>query len=170
MGILKIRVWPDEVLKKKAKEVTEIGGEIVKLSQDMLETMYNSRGIGLAATQVGVLKRIIVIDTNYPEDQKNPLILINPVIVESEGEEIMEEGCLSLPGITTEVKRAYRILVKGFDLDGRELEIEATGLNARVIQHEIDHLNGKLFIDRIGKVRRELLKKKLKKLKREEGE
>ncbi len=167
MSKLRIRIWPDPILKRRAEEIREIDGEIVELSNSMIETMYYAKGIGLAAPQVGVSKRLIVFDTEYPEGDKNPFILINPVIVKKEGEEIMEEGCLSLPGLRTEVKRAYRILVKGYDINGREIEIEAEGLNARVIQHEIDHLEGKVFIDRVNKVRRELLKKRYRELLRE---
>lgn len=167
MSKLKIRIWPDPILKKRAEEIREVDGEIYELSNNMIETMYTAKGIGLAAPQVGISKRLIVVDTDYPEGDKNPFILINPVILEREGEEIMEEGCLSLPGLRTEVKRAYKILVKGYDINGREIEIEAEGLKARVIQHEIDHLDGKVFIDRVNKVRRELLKKRYKELLRE---
>lgn len=158
---LKIRIWPDPVLRKKSEEIKNINGTIAKLSNEMIETMYMAKGIGLAGNQVGLTKRIIVFDVDYPEGKKNPQVLINPVIIESIGEDTMEEGCLSLPGLRATVKRASKVLVKGIDLNGKEVEIEAEGLLARVLQHEIDHLEGKVFIDRLSRVRREILKKKL---------
>ena len=123
--------------------------------------MYEAHGIGLAAPQVGYSIRVIVFDIEHPEGEKNPQVLINPVILEAEGEEVMEEGCLSVPGIRAEVKRKAKVLVKGYNLDEKEVIIEADGLLARVIQHEVDHLDGILFFDRISRIRREMIKKKL---------
>ena len=161
MGILEIKTFPDEVLKRKAEEVKDINAEIAKLAEDMLETMYSAPGIGLAAPQVGRSLRVIVFDISHKEGEKRPYILINPVITAAEGLEVMEEGCLSIPGVYAHVKRAARVEVKGYDLDGREVTLQAEGLLARVIQHEVDHLDGVLFIDRLSRIRREMIKKKL---------
>ena len=161
MGILEIRTFPDEVLKRKAEEVKDINAEIAKLAEDMLDTMYSAPGIGLAAPQVGRSLRVIVFDISHKEGEKRPYILINPVITAAEGSEVMEEGCLSIPGVYAHVKRAARVEVKGYDLDGREVTLQAEGLLARVIQHEVDHLDGVLFIDRLSRIRREIIKKKL---------
>ncbi len=160
MAILQIRKYPDRVLSTKASEVEDIGGEIVDLANSMLETMYKAPGIGLAAPQVGRSIRLIVFDIGHTEGEPEPHIVVNPVITASEGEDIQEEGCLSLPGIYASVKRAYAVELKGYDLEGREITMQAEGLLARVIQHEVDHLDGKLFVDRMSKVRRNLLLKR----------
>ena len=166
MAILEIKKYPDEVLKKKADHVRSINGDLRKLIDDMIETMYNARGIGLAAPQVGVLKRIIVLDTNLIENQRSPVVLINPEIVSSEGETISEEGCLSIPGFITKIKRKEKIFVKALDRNGKQIEIEGTGLLARALQHEIDHLDGILIIDRISPLKRELFRRKYLKKKK----
>jgi peptide deformylase len=166
---LEIRIYPDEVLKKKAETVTDFNDELKELVNQMLETMYEKKGVGLAANQVGILKKVAVIDLDSGKENqgKNPIILINPEIVKAEGEEIAEEGCLSLPGLYKKVKRAYYVKVKAQNLDGEEFEIEGEGLLARALQHEIDHLNGIVFIDRLSPLQRRLALEKYKKLKRE---
>lgn len=161
MAVLEIKRYPERVLKERASSVLNIDREILKLIDDMIETMYAAPGIGLAAPQVGVSKRIIVIDVSVKEGEKTPLIvLINPEIVSTEGEIDSEEGCLSLPGYTTTVKRAEGVVVKGFNRDGKEIKVEGEGLLSRALQHEIDHLNGILLIDRISKIKREFFKKR----------
>jgi len=164
-----IRIYPDEVLKKKAETVVEFNEEIRNLVNDMFETMYKRGGVGLAANQVGVLKRVVVIDLNSGKENqgKEKIVLINPEIVALEGEEIKEEGCLSLPGLYRKVKRAAFVKVKAQNLDGEEFTIEGEGLLARALQHEIDHLNGIVFIDRLSPLQRRLALEKFKKLKRQ---
>jgi len=164
MEILQVKVYPAPVLRGRAEEVKEIGEETKSLVENMSETMYTYKGIGLAAPQVGIPQRVITFDVG-----EGLVSLINPLILEEEGEEVFEEGCLSLPGIRTDVKRAKRILVKGMDLDGNERELEVSGLLARVILHEVDHLNGTLIIDRVSTIRRRLLEGKIRKL-RKKGE
>lgn len=164
MALLEIKRYPERVLKERASSVLNIDREILKLIDDMIETMYAAPGIGLAAPQVGVSKRIIVIDVSVKEGEKTPLIvLVNPEIVNTEGEIDSEEGCLSLPGYITTVKRAERVIVKGLNRDGKEIKIEGEGLLSRALQHEIDHLNGILLIDRISRIKREFFKKRYKK-------
>ncbi|MFN3395369.1 MAG: peptide deformylase [Thermodesulfovibrionales bacterium] len=164
MAILEIKKYPEKVLMEKAASVPEIDRDIQRLIDDMIETMYAAPGIGLAAPQVGVSKRIIVIDVSVKEGEKTPLIvLINPEIISTEGEIDSEEGCLSLPGYITTVKRAERVVVKGLNRDGEEIKIEGEGLLSRALQHEIDHLNGILLIDRISRIKREFFKKRYKK-------
>lgn len=166
MFILDILKYPDPFLKTKAKPVTKVDDETKKLIGDMIETMYAARGIGLAATQVGVNKRVAVLDVPDCEDYqkgKNLFAIINPEIVSHEGEIKYEEGCLSVPGFTAEVKRFSGIVVAGLDKDGNAIEINAGGLLAIALQHEIDHLNGVLFIDRLSKLKREMIKRKIKK-------
>lgn len=166
MAILEIKKYPDETLKKKSQDVTDINDELQKLINDMVETMYNARGIGLAAPQIGVLKRIIVVDTNLTEKGHSPVILINPEIVSSEGEILSEEGCLSIPGFITKLKRNEKVFVKALDKNGKQIEIEGTGLLARALQHEVDHLNGILIIDRISPLKKELFRRKYLKKKK----
>mgnify|MGYP001614474977 CR=1 FL=1 len=166
MFILDILKYPDPLLKTKAKPVTKVDDETKKLIGDMIETMYAARGIGLAATQVGMNKRVAVLDVPDCEDYqkgKNLLAIINPEIVSYEGEIKYEEGCLSIPGFTAEVKRFSSVVVTALDKDGNALEIDAEGLLAIALQHEIDHLNGMLFIDRLSKLKREMIKRKIKK-------
>ena len=134
------------------------------MAEDMAETMYAAPGVGLAAPQVGVSERLIVLDVRNREGTKRLITLINPVIIEAEGRVVEEEGCLSLPGITENVPRAERVLVKGHDLDEREQEIEAEGILAVALQHEIDHLEGILFIDRISRLKRGIIQRKMRKL------
>lgn len=154
MGLLRIRQYGDPVLTKKATEVTEIDGKFVKLCQDMFDTMYDAPGIGLAGPQVGVLKRFFVYDFDGEPD-----VIINPEIVESDGEWTFAEGCLSIPGPHLEVVRPKTILLRCVNLDGDEIEFEADELHARVIQHETDHLDGVLFLDHLSpKMRQQALK------------
>jgi peptide deformylase len=144
MAIREIRKKGDEILRKKCKPVTEVNKKVRDLLDDMLDTMYEADGVGLAAPQVGILKRIVVIDVG-----EGPVELINPEILEETGEQIRVEGCLSVPGIYGEVKRPECLLVKALDRDGKEQRIEATGMLAIAMCHEIDHLDGILFEDRV---------------------
>lgn len=166
MAVLEIRKYPDEILKKKASEITDIDGNVQKLIDDMIETMYKSNGIGLAAPQVGVSKRLIIVDISPREENNSLIVMINPQIVSKEGEVLSEEGCLSLPGFITRLKRSEKIFVKGIDRKGKDIEIETNGLLGRAIQHEIDHLDGILLIDRISPLKRELFRKKYQKIKK----
>ena len=135
---------PDPVLRERAKEVTKFNSNLHKLLTDMAETMYDAEGVGLAAPQVGILKRVIVVDVG---DERGLIEMVNPEIAESSGEQLGPEGCLSIPGISGDVKRANRIVVKGQDRNGEPFQVEAEGFLARAFQHEIDHLNGVLFTD-----------------------
>jgi peptide deformylase len=162
LSVLTILEFPDERLRKKAAEVQVVDGKIKKLVDDMLETMYLAKGIGLAATQVNVHQRIVVIDVS--EEKDNPLCLINPEIIAKDGVEESEEGCLSVPGFFEIVKRAEHIKVKALDKEGKPFEMEADALLAVCIQHELDHLEGKLFVDYISSLKRQRIKKKLEKL------
>lgn len=161
MAILEIRKFPDEVLKRKALPVEEINGRLQSLIDDMIETMYAAPGIGLAAPQVGVSRRLIVVDIGYKDGKSSLLTIINPELILSEKIIDSEEGCLSLPGHILNIKRSARVVVKGMDRHGNPLEIEAEGLLARALQHEIDHLDGILILDRLGPFRKELLKKQI---------
>ncbi|SFM65363.1 peptide deformylase [Thermodesulforhabdus norvegica] len=165
MALLRIHTYPDPVLKQTAKPVGSVDSSVRKLINDMAETMYDAPGIGLAATQVGDLRRVIVLDLQKPEVQEGLIALVNPVIVHAEGRTKYEEGCLSVPGYYARVKRYERVRVKGLDPDGKEVVIDADGLLAIVLQHEIDHLDGYLFIDRLGPVARELFLRRWKKSK-----
>jgi len=162
MAILNILHYPDPRLRQKALPVEKVDSETKQFISDMFETMYDAPGIGLAATQADVQKRIIVIDVS--EDKSEPLCFINPVIVEADGEETMEEGCLSVPGIYEKVKRANHIKVRALDREGKEFELEADGIRSTCIQHEMDHLEGKLFVDYLSELKRQRIRKKLEKL------
>jgi peptide deformylase len=163
MAILHICTYPEEILRQPAEPVTDIDEEVVKLVDHMAETMYSAPGIGLAATQVGVAKQVLVADIAARKPESELIVLINPKILAAEGEVIFEEGCLSVPDYQAEVKRHEKITVRGLNLKGEEVEIEAEGLLAIVLQHEIDHLNGMLFIDRLSKLKRDLYKRRLRK-------
>ena len=162
MAILEIKEYGEPVLREKSLPVKEITPEILNLIRDMAETMYTASGVGLAAPQVGVAKRIITIDG----EEEGLIVLVNPMMVKSEGEVIEEEGCLSIPGVYSEVKRSSKVTVKALNESGEPIKITKEGLLARALQHEIDHLEGILFVDRIGKVKRQLLLNKLKKQKK----
>lgn len=168
MALLKILEYPDPRLRTRAEPVAEVDGKVRKLIDDLFETMYRAPGIGLAATQVNVHLRVLVVDTT--EDQSRPLALVNPRIIERSGEGKLEEGCLSVPGIYENVKRADRIRVQALDRNGRLQDFEAQGLLAVCIQHEMDHLEGKLFVDYLSELKRTRIRKKLEKeLKNREG-
>lgn len=166
MPILEILKYPDPFLRTKVTPVSKIDDEIKMLISDMTHTMYFAKGIGLAATQIGVNKKIAVLDVpdseNYQKG-KNLIAIINPEITAHEGEIKYEEGCLSVPGFTADVKRFVNVVVKAIDEDGKDIEIKAGGLFAIALQHEIDHLNGMLFIDRLSRLKRDILKRKIKK-------
>ncbi len=165
MAKLEILTFPDERLRRRAEPVEQVDDGIRQLVDDMLETMYDAPGIGLAAIQVNVPRRVIVIDTSDEKDQ--PLCLINPEILASSGEEEMSEGCLSVPGFFEPVMRAECIKVRALDRDGESFELETDGLLAVCIQHEIDHLDGKLFVDHISSLKRQRIRKKLEKERRQ---
>ncbi len=164
MALLEILHFPDERLRTQATPVEDVNDEVRQLVDDMFETMYDAPGIGLAATQINVHKRIIVIDVSQERNQ--PLVLINPQIIEKDGVEEREEGCLSVPGVYETVQRADHIKVKALDRDGQEFELETGELLAVCIQHEIDHLDGKLFVDYLSSLKRQRIKKKLEKSKK----
>ena len=167
---LQLRYYGDPVLRKKAERVVEVTDTERQFAEQMLMTLVaTGNGIGLAATQVGVLKQLIVVDIGEEDDTEyEPLVLFNPEILSSDGEIVAEEGCLSIPDVTADVKRPERVVVKGLDAHGESVHIEADGLLARVLQHEIDHLNGILFIDRISGLKRRLLGDELQRLQRAE--
>ena len=164
MAILEILKYPDPRLSRIALPVETITDEIVQLVNDMVETMYTAPGVGLAATQVGSLHRIVVLDIDHENPQKNLYKLINPVISQAEGEVVWEEGCLSVVDFTAEVRRAARVEVVALDPNQKELKIQAEGFLAVALQHEIDHLDGKLFIDRISRLKRDLYTRRRKKM------
>jgi len=164
MAKLTILRYPDHRLRRKAEPVEQVDDEIRQLAENMLDTMYEAPGIGLAATQVNVQKRLLVIDVS--EDRSEPRVFINPEILEQSGEEVMEEGCLSVPGIFAEVKRASEIKVRALNEKGESFELETDGLLAVCIQHEIDHLNGKLFVDYLSELKRKMVRKRLEKERR----
>jgi peptide deformylase len=164
MAILPILHYPDPRLRNKALPVAQVDGEIHKLVDDMFETMYAAPGIGLAAPQVDVAKRVIVIDIS--ENRNDPLCLINPEILLSSEVETMEEGCLSVPGIYDDVQRALLIKVRALNRQGQPFEWEGDGLLAVCIQHEIDHLEGKLFVDYLSEMKRTRIRKKMEKVQR----
>jgi peptide deformylase len=161
MTKLVILEYPDPRLRKKAEAVTTVDDALRQLIDDMLETMYAKNGVGLAATQVDVHKRLIVLDVSEARD--SALVLINPEILSADGEGPGEEGCLSLPGIYDKLTRASRIRVRALDRDGRSFEMDAEGLLAVCIQHEIDHLEGKLFVDYLSELKRQLIRRRLEK-------
>jgi peptide deformylase len=172
MAIRRILTYPATVLRDKASDVKNITGDTVAWIDDMVQTMYAAPGLGLAAPQVGLGERIIVLDVGDEEEGdhatgKHLLRIINPVIVESEGDIVWEEGCLSVVDFRAEVNRAARVLVKGYDPEQKEIAIEADGLLAVALQHEIDHLEGKLFIDRLSRLKREMYVRRVKKALRE---
>ena len=168
MSQRKIVIEPDPILRKKSEILEKVDDELRGLLDDMLETMYSAPGIGLAAVQVGILKRVIVIDVSKDKEKKNPFFLINPEIIsKSKNSSTYEEGCLSLPGYFAEIERPAECQVKYIDYFGKKKEIKATGLLSTCIQHEIDHLNGVLFIDYLSKLKRDMIVKKLIKQKKE---
>ena len=164
----KIIIEPDTILRKTSEALEKVDNELRELMDDMLETMYAAPGIGLAAVQIGVLKRLIVIDISKEKEKKNPLFLINPeIIFKSKNTSVYEEGCLSLPGYFAEIERPAECKIKYIGYDGKKKEMTASGLLASCIQHEVDHLNGILFIDYLSKLKKDMIIKKLVKHKKE---
>ena len=160
MAVLSIRKYGDPLLRRRAQPVREVTPELRSLAEDMIDTMYDEAGIGLAAPQVGAAVRMMVVGD---ERGRNPRALVNPVITEQGGAITAEEGCLSIPGIFADVTRAEWVQVEAQDLDGQPVSIRARGFHARVLQHEMDHLDGVLFIDRLDPVTRDLIKRRIKK-------
>ena len=167
MARLPIIEFPDPRLRTVARPVKEVDTRIRQLIDDMFETMYEAPGIGLAATQVDVHERLLVLDVS--EDKSYPMVFINPEVLSAEGSQIYQEGCLSVPGIYADVKRAEKIVVRALDRDGQSFEVSADGLLAVCIQHEMDHLAGKVFVDYLSPLKRELVRKKLAKQRREDA-
>ncbi|MFY9555617.1 MAG: peptide deformylase [Blastocatellia bacterium] len=161
--ILNVVKYGDPILTKRAEEVTEFDEKLNKLINDMFETMYGAPGVGLAAPQVGVLKRLFVMDCSIGKEKKQKVALINPVIETEEGEQIGDEGCLSFPGIFLEVKRPQRVVVRAYDTDGSPMTLDVMDLEARCVSHETDHLDGELFISYLSPLKRDLTKRKIRK-------
>jgi len=168
MAVLEILKYPHPLLKSRSQEIEKIDENIRKLIQDMAETMYDANGVGLAACQVGVCQRAIVLDVSPIDPEKDFMVIINPEIVFEEGEIDHEEGCLSVPDCLEKVKRKEKVRERGASLEGEEVEFDAEGILALALQHEIDHLNGKLILDRISGLKREIYRNKLKKKKEKE--
>ena len=173
MAVLEIVKYPAPVLLTKAAEVVRIDGALQKRIDDMIETLYAVPGLGLAAPQVGDPLRFFVYDLSVqdqePGARKGPLVVINPEIISIEGEEISDEGCLSIPGYFEKVKRAFRVQLKGIDREGKEIRPEGEGLLARLFQHEVDHINGVLMIDRFSSLKKDIFYRKFKKKMKETG-
>jgi peptide deformylase len=163
MAIRDIRIIGDPILTKKAEPVAVVDEETVRLARDMVETVHAAPGVGLAAPQVGVGKRVIVVDLSVGENEDDLHVLVNPEVTAKEGEAVCEEGCLSVPDIREKVARPYWVRVQGLDLEGRPIEVEGEDLLARALCHEIDHLDGVLFVDKLSALKRTLIKKKFKK-------
>jgi peptide deformylase len=169
MAKLPILIFPSPIIRKKSLPITSINGELQRFIDDMVETMYAAPGVGLAAPQVGALKQIIVLDPHDDRKPTRPMTLINPELVAAEGQYVDEEGCLCIPNLKAEVRRFKRVVVKAYDRSEKEIIVEGSGLLARILQHEIDHLNGVLFIDRLSTAKRELVKRRLKRAAKEQG-
>ena len=170
MAMLPIRTFPDPCLSRACRQVEVVDDDLRRLASDMLETMYAAPGVGLAAPQVGSDLRLVVIDCSGKDEDPAPLVLVNPRIIEAEGSLVFEEGCLSVPDFTCDVTRHERVVVEALDAQGRPIRLEGVGLLAVCLQHELDHLEGRLFIDRISPLKRSLYKKRrAKQLKREEA-
>jgi peptide deformylase len=163
MAILEIKTFPDNILLQKANPVDELNGRVQRLIDSMIETMYAAPGLGLAAPQVAVGQQLLVIDVSSKEESMPLIVLVNPEIIGQDGLIDSEEGCLSLPDFRARVRRAKTICVKAVDREGKPIEIEADGLLARAIQHEIDHLNGTLLLDKISSIRKRFFLKKIQK-------
>jgi len=167
MALREIVTDPFPILKETTRPVTEFDDNLKKLVADMVETMYAAPGVGLAANQINIPLQVAVIDIAPKEQKGDPVVLINPKIIKGEGEEVDEEGCLSVTDYTAKVKRFSKIWVEAQNLEGQPLNFEAEGFFARVIQHELDHLNGKIFVDRLSTLKRTMYKKRRKKLQRQ---
>jgi peptide deformylase len=170
MAIKKILTFPNPVLRQKVETVTSFDESLKELATDLAETMYDAPGAGLAANQIGVCLRVVVVDISENKEEKKHLVLVNPEIIDKEGCQIDEEGCLSVIDLTAKVERYRKLLVRAQDLDGKSWEFPAEDFFARVIQHELDHINGILFIDHLSSLKRMLYKKRLKKILREKEE
>jgi peptide deformylase len=168
MAIREILKYPHAVLKKRSLEVDQTDGELKKLIQDMTETMYDAGGVGLAAPQVGISRRVIVVDVSPIDPRQSFFVMINPEIVSQEGDVDHEEGCLSVPDCLEKVKRKEKVRVRGISPEGREIEISGEGILSFALQHEIDHLNGVLILDRVSPLKRDVYRRKVKKEKRKE--
>ena len=168
--VREIIIWPDPILKKKALPVAKVDDSVRALVDDLFETMYAADGVGLAAPQIGVLKDVIVLDTSPRQPEAKPVAMINPVITALEGTIIYSEGCLSIPGEAEEVERAAVATVQYLDVDGKQQTMRAEGLLAIAVQHECDHLQGTVFVDHISTLKRELIRKRMKRLKAERAE
>ena len=162
-----LRYYGDPVLRRKAARVAQVTPEVLELARGMYEVMYAARGVGLAAPQVGVLQRVFVVDLESEEGVRVKRVFVNPVLVAKEGSMIGEEGCLSIPGLYADVKRAAHVAFEALDENGAPFRIEAEGMLARALQHELDHLDGVLFVDRLSIIRRKLLEPKLEKIRQE---
>ncbi len=169
MATRRILTYPDTVLREPAEPVTNIDGKIQEFINDMVDTMYHAPGIGLASNQVGEPCRIIVFDTSGRDEPSDLVVVINPEIIEVDGVVSSDEACLSVIDYSAEVKRAQRVTVQGLDREGNPITLKRDGLGAIVLQHEIDHLNGLLFIDHVSKLKRELYKRRLKKMLKQRG-
>jgi peptide deformylase len=167
--IREILIWPDPALKQTSKPIERVDDSIRALLDDMAETMYAADGVGLAAPQVGVLQRALVIDTSPRQEGQSLLHFVNPEIVKTEGTTVYTEGCLSIPGEAEDVERAAKVWVRARGRDGKPFELECEGLLAIAVQHELDHLQGTLFVDHLSSLKRELIRRRMKKLKAEEA-
>ncbi len=168
MAVLEILKYPHPLLKKRCEKVDRIDGGVKKLIRDMTETLYHANGIGLAACQVGVPRSVIVVDVSPIDPEKDFFAIVNPEVISQEGEIEHEEGCLSVPECSEKVKRSQKVLVRGLSPEGKKIEISGEGILAITLQHEIDHLNGVLILDRISRLKREIYRNKLKKERRKE--
>ncbi|WP_420427761.1 peptide deformylase [Algiphilus sp.] len=168
MALLEILHHPDPRLREKAQTVSDFGQDLQRLIDDMFETMYDAPGVGLAATQVGVALQVAVMDCGADE-QREPRVMINPEIIETDEPEVVDEGCLSVPEVSDRVRRFRRVRLRALDRDGNPYELEADGLLAQCIQHEKDHLDGKLYIDHLSSIKRDRLLKRQRKLRKQEG-
>jgi peptide deformylase len=164
MALMEIVTWPNPILDTPADPVTEFGDDLKRLVSDMFETMYAAPGVGLAAVQVGVAKRLFVMDCSGGKDPDHRVVMINPDVIHVEGEQNGEEGCLSFPGIYTPIERSLRAVVRAHDINGNEFELDDEELAARCMLHETDHCDGIVFLDKMSSLKRELVKRKIKKL------
>ena len=169
MAVLEIMTYPNATLTRRSEEVEKVDGKIKKLISDMVDTMYANEGVGLAAPQVGVSKRVIVVDARPYDPSTSLICMVNPEVVSEGGEVLHEEGCLSVPECVEGIKRREWIKIRGLDERGREIEVEGEGMLAIVLQHEIDHLNGRVILDRMSRIKRDLYKKRLQKAKMKAG-
>lgn len=168
--VREIVIWPDPILKQVASAVERVDDEIRRILDDMAETMYAADGVGLAAPQIAVGKRLVVIDTSPRQPEQKLIRLVNPVIIATDGKTTYTEGCLSVPGEAEEVERAARVRVRALGYDGKEFEVEGEDLLAIALQHEIDHLDGTMFVDHLSSLKRELIRKRMKKLKEQRAD